>query len=245
MSIPHGDVPIAPTVLELADGATLTPVWASELGGFTFRADASDGTVRFIKYVPRNGEVSLFDEAERLSWAGQYTRVPVVVEVGSSHTHEWLVTEGIDAVTAVAPQWIANPEAAVRAIGRGLRALHEALPVSECPWLWDPHSRIANAEARGRTIPDHLRTPPPDDAIVVCHGDACAPNTLLNAAGEPVAHVDFGALGIGDRWADIAVASMNTTVDFGPGYEDLLISAYGLAPDRERLTYYRELWDAT
>lgn len=245
MSIPTGDVPIAPTVLDLAGDATLTPVWVNGIGGVTFRAVASDGTTRFIKYGPHDPEVSLFDEAERLSWAGQYTRVPVVVEVGADHTHEWLVTEGIDGTTAVAPEWIARPEVAVAAIGRGLRHLHDTLPVSECRWLWDAYGRIGEAEARGLVIAEHLQTPPPDDALVVCHGDACAPNTLLNAAGDPIAHVDFGALGIGDRWADIAVASMNTVHNFGPGYEDLLIEAYGVAPDRDRLAYYRDLWNAT
>lgn len=245
MSIPTGDVPLTPTVLELANGDSLTPVWVNGVGGYTFRAEAGDGTIRFIKHGPRDPEVSMFDEAERLSWAGQYTRVPVVIEVGADHTHEWLVTEGIDGTSAVAPQWIADPETAVRAIGRGLRRLHDALPVSECPWPWDAYSRIGNAESRGIIVPERLRTPPTDDALVVCHGDACAPNTLLDAAGEPIAHVDFGALGIGDRWADIAVASMSTVWNYDPGYEDLLIEAYGLTPDRDRLAYYRELWGAT
>ncbi len=245
MSIPTGDVPIGATVLALAEGATLTPVWANEIGGFTFRAQRADGTTRYIKYGPHNAEVSMFDEAERLSWANQYLRVPVVVQVGADHTHEWLVTEAIDGASAVDPRWIAEPRTAVTAIGRGLRRLHDALPVSECAWLWDPYSRIAGAEARGLTVPDRLRTPPSDDVLVVCHGDACAPNTLLDDAGNPIAHVDFGALGLGDRWADIAVASMSTEWDYGPGYEDLLIEAYGVEPDRDRLAYYRDLWNAT
>ena len=51
--------------------------------------------------------------------------------------------------------------------------------------------------------------------------------------------------GSADRWADIAVAAMSTEWNYGPGWEDTLIEAYGVAPDRERLAYYRELWDAT
>lgn len=81
--------------------------------------------------------------------------------------------------------------------------------------------------------------------LVVCHGDACMPNTLLDDAGRPLAHVDLAALGTADRWADIAVASMSTEWNFGPGWADVLIEAYGIAPDRERLEYYRRLWNET
>ncbi len=44
---------------------------------------------------------------------------------------------------------------------------------------------------------------------------------------------------------DIAVASMSTEWNYGPGWEDALIEAYGVEPDRARLSYYRELWNAT
>ncbi|GAA3923244.1 kanamycin kinase [Microbacterium invictum] len=50
---------------------------------------------------------------------------------------------------------------------------------------------------------------------------------------------------MGDRWADIAVASMSTQWNYGPGWEDALIEAYGVEPDGERLAYYRDLWNAT
>ncbi|MGH8954194.1 MAG: hypothetical protein ACRDVF_04210 [Microbacterium sp.] len=32
---------------------------------------------------------------------------------------------------------------------------------------------------------------------------------------------------------------------FGAGWEDTLIEAYGIAPDRDRLEYYRRLWNET
>ena len=77
----------------------------------------------------------------------------------------------------------------MRAIGEGLRGLHEALPVAGCPFDWSVPTRIANAAAGGIHVPDALRSPPPVDMLVVCHGDACAPNTLLDADGRVV----FGA----------------------------------------------------
>ena len=83
------------------------------------------------------------------------------------------------------------------------------------------------------------------DHLVVCHGDACAPNTLVGADGRWVGHVDLGSLGVADRWADLAVASMSLGWNFGPGWEDDLYEAYGVEPDDERIAYHRLLWDAT
>lgn len=241
MSIPSTHIEVPQRVRELAAGAALTPMWHNNIGGLTFRTD--DG--RFIKYGPLDAEANMRDEAERMRWASRWTRVPEAIEQGQDATHEWLVTVALAGESAVAPRWIAEPATAVRAVGEGLRALHDALPVDECAWSWGVPARIANAEARGIRIPDAMREAPPIDRLVVCHGDACVPNTLLDAGGRWLAHVDLAMLGSADRWADIAVASMSTTWNYGPGWDDALIHAYGVEPDRERLAYYRALWDAT
>ena len=241
MTIPTGDIPVPPRVRALAGRAELTAVWRNELGGVTFRTD--DG--RHIKYGPLHAETAMIAEAGRLEWAGRYIAVPEVIDVGDDGSDEWLVTRSIRGLSAVDPRWLAEPATAVRAVGAGLRALHEALPVDECPFEWTVPARRANARRRGIQLPSTLRTPPPIDRLVVCHGDACCPNTLLDDSGRWLAHVDLGALGIGDRWADIAVASMSTEWNYGPGWDDALIAAYGIAPDRERLAYYRGLWNAT
>ena len=241
MSIPAADIAVPERVRSLAHGAVLIPVWENGLGGLTFRTD--DG--RFIKWGPHDLEANMRDEAERMRWARRWAAVPEVLEQDQDAAHEWLVTSAIPGRSAVDPRWIAEPAAAVRAVGEGLRMLHDALPVDECPWEWSIASRFANAERRGIRLPDELREAPEIDLLVVCHGDACMPNTLLDDAGRVVAHVDLAALGTGDRWADIAVASMSTEWNVGPGFDDLLIEAYGVEPDRERLTYYRDLWNAS
>ncbi|HPT95424.1 MAG TPA: aminoglycoside 3'-phosphotransferase [Microbacteriaceae bacterium] len=243
MSIPASDtpVPIPPRVLELARGARLTPVWVNGIGGLTFRTDDE----RFIKWGPHGDETTMAGEAARLAWAGGYLVVPRVLEHGADDTHEWLVTAALAGESAVAPRWIADPARAVRAVGEGLRALHDALPVESCPFDWSVGSRIAKAAGHGIRVPEVLHAAPPVDRLVVCHGDACCPNTLIGDDGSWSGHVDFGALGVTDRWADIAAASMSTEWNYGPGWEDALIAAYGVEPDRERLAYYRELWNAT
>src|SRR5688572_15916381 len=179
MSIPAAALIAPERVLALAGRAALTPVWRNEYGGVTFRT----GDGRFIKFGPRNAESTLADEAERLGWAGRYTLVPRLLEVGGDETHEWLVTRAIPGESAVAPRWVAEPATAVRAVGEGLRALHDALPVGECPFEWSVPTRIANAARRGIRVPDGLREAPPIDRLVVCHADACCPNTLIGDDG--------------------------------------------------------------
>ncbi|MEM8905061.1 MAG: phosphotransferase, partial [Actinomycetota bacterium] len=167
------------------------------------------------------------------------------------------------ATSAVDPRWLADPEPAVRAVGIGLRRLHDALPVEDCPYRWSLAERRGDAHRRaalGRIDParwhedldgltrsdalaaiDELTEEPHD--LVVCHGDACAPNTLVDEAGAFVAHVDVGRLGVGDRWADLAVATWSTVWNHGPGWEDALLDAYGIETDPDRIRAYRILWE--
>jgi kanamycin kinase len=88
-----------------------------------------------------------------------------------------------------------------------------------------------------------LGSVPAVDQLVVCHGDACAPNTLIAADGTWSGHVDLGALGVADRWADLAVATASTMWNFGEGVEDAVLDAYGIERDDERIRFYRALWE--
>ena len=190
MSIPAGPAEAPSIVRALAHGDELVAVWRNDYGGLTFRA----GT-RYIKWCPRNLETSLADEAARLRWAHPHSPVPRVLEHGGDAEAEWLVTAAIPGESAVAPRWIADPATAVRAVGEGLRALHDALPVEDCPFVWDVPGRLANAAARGIHPPSRFAHPPPVDRAVVCHADACCPNTLIGEDGRWLAHVDLGQLG--------------------------------------------------
>lgn len=241
VSIPLEPVPVPPGVRALAGGATLTPVWLNRLGGVTFRTDDD----RYIRWDPQDPELHPAGEVARLLWAAGHITVPEVLAHGEDADNSWLVTAAIPGRSAVDPRWLADPATAVPAVGRGLRALHDALPARDCPFDWGVTARIEDAASRGIRVPDALHTPPPVDRLVVCHGDACCPNTLLDDDGQPVAHVDLGALGRADRWADIAVAAMSTEWNYGPGWGDALVEAYGVAPDRVRMAYYRDLWNAT
>ncbi|WP_448320224.1 phosphotransferase [Streptomyces sp. CO7] len=271
IAAPPGDpVELPPAVAALAAGRPVRAVWRNLLGGLTFRigdeAGAEpDGPPHFVKWAPTGSGLDLPAEAVRLRWAASYAAVPPVLAEGGDATGTWLLTLGLPGTSAVDERWKADPTTAVRAVGAGLRALHDALPVADCPFDWSVERRLAKARSRvasGAVDPAawpaelrHLGTveramrlledPPPVDRPVVCHGDACAPNTLVGDDGEPTGHVDLGALGVADRWADLAVATWSTHWNYGPGWAETLLDAYGVEADRERITYYRVLWELT
>jgi len=217
----------------------LVPVWRNELGGLTFRGRIGAESI-FVKWAPMGVGLDLAAERDRMLWAIAYTPVPVVVDYQEIPDGELLVTRAIEAANAVSARWIADPAGAVRALAIGLRQWHDALPVSDCPFDWSPGTRI-----KGRPGVAALASSPSVDRLVVAHGDPCAPNTLLSDDGITVAHVDLQRLGVADRWADIAVAARNTALNYGAGWEQLFLEAYGVEPDPGRQLYYLELWDRT
>ncbi|MGH9010924.1 MAG: hypothetical protein ACRDYF_13910 [Acidimicrobiia bacterium] len=45
------------------------------------------------------------------------------------------------------------------------------------------------------------------------------------------------------RCADLAIATWSTNWNYGPGWEPVLLEAYGVEADPERTAYYRLLWE--
>ena len=66
---------------------------------------------------------------------------------------------------------------------------------------------------------------------------------IRDSNGRWSGHVDLGDLGVADRWADLAIATWSTGWNYGPGWERLLLDAYGIKPGAERIRYYRLLWE--
>ena len=102
-----------------------------------------------------------------------------------------------------------DPRTAARAIGAGLRMLHDA-PARSTTCPFGPPAWVTDARH-------------PTTELVVCHGDACAPNTLIDDDGQCCGHVDLGDLGVADRWADLAVASCRCRGTTGGDWQDELL----------------------
>jgi kanamycin kinase len=251
---------VPPPLAALIAGRPYRPVWHSEIGSLTVEVSTPDGSV-FVKWSPAGSGLDVSREASRLAWAGAYIPVPKVLDHGADQDGQWLVTAALPGDNAVSEQWKERPRDAVIAIAEGLRAMHDTLPVEKCPFTWDASDRIFAARQRGHLDPaqwhpDHadltldtalalIDATPKIEKTVVCHGDACAPNTLIGPDGHHTGHVDLGALGIADRWADLAIGSWSLTWNYGPGWEPLFFEVYDVEPDPDRIAYYRLLWDLT
>ncbi|WBU38929.1 phosphotransferase [Homoserinibacter sp. YIM 151385] len=225
-------IEIPAVVRELAGGAEPVLAWRNVVDGLTFRIPRG-----FVKWDPPSTGADLAREARAARWLAARHPAPRPLEEGvDAGGARWMLAAPLAGESAVSERWRGEPETAVRAIATGLRALH-GIPLAGAPdWLREDSWVTRRPAALGPR--------PPLDEPVLVHGDACAPNTLLDAGGAFAAHVDLGDLAIGDRWADLAVAGLSLGWNYGPGWEPLLWASYGIEPDPGRIDWYRRLWDA-
>ncbi len=87
---------------------------------------------------------------------------------------------------------------------------------------------------------------PPVDRLVVCHGDACSPNTILDDTGH-VADTSTSAISVwpigGSTPRSRHVVAWNFPDYPGQVRDDEFFAAYGVAPDPACIDY-RRLWQA-
>jgi kanamycin kinase len=202
-----------------------TVVWRFLPQVTTWRLGGPDGEVRYLKVSQLGQRASLVDERERMEWAASRLPVPRVLGYGSDGYDEWLLTAGLPGVNAVDPAVRADPPRLVRLLAEGMRRFHE-LPVAACPF-------VGRAGASGPG--------PGKTDLVVCHGDYCLPNVLVDD-WRLSGFVDLGELGVADRWSDLAVALWSVTRNLGPGWEDAYLQSYGTRPDPAKRELYRRLY---
>ena len=221
---PGTPVPFAITHWAAAHGRRVEElVWRSEVGAITARLSAADAKDLYAKWSPEDLE----PEAERLSWLSSRHPSPRMFDYEETDDGWLIVTGALPGTNAVAARWQADPGRAAFAIGEGYGRLHSLDP-DDCPF--GPADWIGDQDDV--------------DVLVIAHGDACAPNTILSPEGTFVGHVDMGSLGVADRWADLAIASWSVEWNFGPGHEEPFWAGYGDEPDPGRIAHYRALWTA-
>lgn len=266
-ALPSRDVPtppVPPPELEL-----VAPGWSATLAYqlvpdlATWRLAGPDGAVRFAKVATGGGRhPSLRAEYERMIWAAAYLPVPTVVALEESDAATILVTEALAGLDATQPAWRSDLPALTRALGGGLRRFHDAVGEEWCPFRFDVDQAVAHVEDRVRRADiqatgfhaEHARhTPatalaelvalaPAEEDLVVCHGDFCPPNALLED-WRVTGYVDLGELSVSDRWSDIAVGAWSVGWNFGPALEPLFYESYGIEPDPDRIRFFRLLYD--
>jgi len=227
----------------------------------TFRLSHPSGAARYVKIAQLDYRPSLADEAERVRWAAQHLSVPEVLEAGRDDRVQWMLTNALPGVDATNEHLRAEPERLVRLLARGLRQIHRA-PTADCAFDFrldralahvrrridsnELDSRGFNTEHRHLTPAEALaileRDRPQTEEVVLCHGDYCFPNILIED-WSITGFVDLGELALADRWYDLAVGTWTTIWNLGPGWEETFLRAYGIEPDWTRIRYYRLLYD--
>lgn len=244
-----------------------------ELGHTTAEVRRSpDGSSYAKTAYDAPARAELADERDRASWlAGTGLPGPRVLDWVVTDERSTLVTSAVPGLPASDLPRHRVPDA-LPAIARLLRSLHD-LPVATCPFdrrlaVTVPAAVAAvaaglvdgsdlDAERWGRSPADllaeltglHPVVAAREAAdLVVCHGDACLPNLVLDPETlAPTGFVDLGRLGVADRYQDLALLTRSmATRDLNPQYGGVeaaaTLAAYGLdAPDEERLAFYRLL----
>jgi len=199
----------------------------------------------------------------RMRWAvAAGLPVPAVVATCRSGRADWLLTDGLPGRDATVSDLRAEPERLVPLLASGLRRFHQT-PAGDCPFRFGPDEAMDDAARRVRAglvkpedmHPEHAHLNPvaalaeaarlrparkPD--LVLCHGDYCLPNVLIEA-GRVSGFVDLGELAVADRWSDLAVATWSVTWNLGPGWEELFLASYGVSADPQAIAFYRLIYD--
>jgi aminoglycoside phosphotransferase len=205
-------------------------------------------------------------EADRLRWLGQRGfPVPEVVDVGADAALEWLIVRALPGRPAAGPWSPDEQRAVLDAIADFGRALH-ASALDECSFdaslsvtrSWAEWASANGAvdlddldeRYRGWTAPQLLEElaaqQAPAEDLVVCHGDLCLDNLLIDPRTLQLCGVlDAGRLGIADRWRDLAVLLRDVREQ--PAWRasaecgQALLARYGTAFDPHRAHYYQLL----
>ncbi|AGZ44190.1 APH(3') family aminoglycoside O-phosphotransferase [Actinoplanes friuliensis] len=150
----------------------------------------------------------------------------------------------------------------VDALADFTRVLH-ALPIADCPFdrrlaVTIPAALAADVDlddldderagwTRDELVAQLHATRPVQEDLVVCHGDLCLPNVVLDREGSQVTGlIDVGRLGVADRWTDLALMTRSLSdpglnPGYGPWAADRFLTRYGIAPDPAKNDFYRLL----
>lgn len=228
----------------------------------TYRLSRPGSQTRYLKLCATSFWPTPRDEYLRFQWAGSYLPVPDVIECGKESDVAWIITGRLDGVDATSDLLGEDTGSLVDLLAEGLCRFHTA-PVRDCPFDFTLDAALAHVRRRASAgaidpirdfHPEHadltvsaaidrlVSDRPLAEDLVVCHGDYCLPNVLVDR-GRVTGFVDLGELGVADRWWDLAVATWSVSWNLGEGYEDRFLAAYGIERDSARIAYYRLLYD--
>jgi streptomycin 3"-kinase len=267
----HGSVRVSS-----ADCAQLLPQdageWQQVLGGESgalVLVDRAHG--RYAKIVSSARLAELVDERDRTDWLS-HTDIPcaAVLDWRESSAGACLVTQAVDGVPASELDAAALRRAWPSMV-QMLRDLH-SIATDQCPFDRGLGHMLSLAEptvAEGRVVveflPAALQHTPPGQileqikaevpirlaqeraGLVVCHGDLCLPNVLLDpVTGKVQGLIDLARLGKADPYGDIALLIATARHHWSDQAivaraEEEFGRIYGAELDPDRLDFYLRL----
>lgn len=247
------------------------PVSLGLSGARVFRLDGPDTLyvkLAEVSHCPDPG-LSPRAEAERLAWLAQVgVPCPEVLDSSTLDDVEYLVTRAVPGHPASDPWPVERRLDVMDALADFARELHR-LPLDTCPFDRTLKVTIPQAqEAAGVGEVDTNRLDPRRrgwtvtqlvtellaqarivgrEEPVVCHGDYCLPNLLLDPQTLQVnGIIDVGRLGKADRYVDLALAQRSIrspqNPQFTQAHADRFLYRYGEIPlDTDRVEFYELL----
>lgn len=250
------------------DAGEWEPVARGESGASVFH---DQGLQRYAKICEAERMADLAAERDRCVWLSQ-TAIPcaAVLDWRESAADACLVTQAVPGVPA---SELSAPalRAAWPSIVDTVRTLH-GLPTDRCPFDRTIGQMMPLAEATvaaRRVVVEFLpvalqRTPPKQilgeikaelshrlaqerDQLVVCHGDLCLPNILVDrTTGQVTGLIDLGRFGIADPYADIALLLATARETWSDDTaarraDEEFAEIYGTRLDSERQDFYLRL----
>ena len=245
------------------------PVRTGESGDLVYRRE--DG-LAYAKMAPAERSAALAGERDRLTWlSGRSVASPEVVDWREVEDGACLVMSAVSGIPANELSGF-DLLKAWPSMARQIAVLHE-LAADQCPFdrgLSLMFDRAANAVRHNAVNPDFLpeedKNTPADQLLariaselptrlnqemvdrVVCHGDACMPNFMVDPESlQCTGLVDLGRLGTADRYVDLALMVANASESWTSQEQAeqafaILFDILGIAtPDRERLAFYLRL----
>lgn len=252
-------IPLPPDLAELTQNYDWELVTLGESGATVYRL-RSGGETRYLKVEPRRLRPELPGEAERLRWLRGRLPVPALLYTGADEGHSYQLSEALPGVDATDERLRAEPARLVRLLAESLLLIHRQ-PIAGCPFDQRLDAELARATANvvagavdaddfdeeraGRSpaslLDELYATRPPDEDLVLIHGDYCLPNVVFEGWALS-GFIDLGRCGVADRYHDLAQAARSIRRNLGERWVAPFFAAYGIVePDEAKLRFYQLL----
>lgn len=260
--------PSVPLTGLLTNVSEWTPVTRGESGAVVLRHASGS---RFAKVASAHDTDALEAERDRIEWLrGAGVAGPRVLEWRVSESGVALVTSAVPGIPADQLD-STQLRAAWPSIIETLLDLH-SVPTTSCPYdryldtmMVAARSNVADDRVRSDFLPEVLHTTPPHvildelerelsqrqhqetESSVVCHGDLCLPNVLVDPGTLVVTGlIDLGRLGRADPYADIALLLANARTvwaseSIAREADEEFAEQYGITLDPARQDFYLRL----